>query len=103
MEEISLLEKENKELKEENESLRNDIAVNDMLHESFKERMREKYLYNTEDEDIEYDADEGIREKNRELFRKRKSEIRRKVNVCEICGFIGKNETGLKTHTRMKH
>ena len=74
-----------------------------MLHESFKERMREKYLYNTEDEDSEFESDDEIREKKRELFRKRKSETRRRVNVCEICGFMGKNETGLKTHKRMKH
>ena len=54
---ISELEKENKdlkininELKSENESLTDQIAVSDMLHDSFKERMRDKYLYNTEDE-----------------------------------------------------
>ena len=74
-----------------------------MLHESFKERMRGKYLYNTEDEDSEYESDEEIRERNREVYRKRKSEKRRGLNICEICGFIGKNEAGLKTHMRMKH
>ena len=63
--ENNILENENKELKEENESLRNDLAVNDMLHESFKERMRDKYLYNTEDEDSEYESDDEIREKKR--------------------------------------
>ena len=46
---ISELEKENKdlkininELKSENESLTDQIAVSDMLHDSFKERMRDK-------------------------------------------------------------
>ena len=74
-----------------------------MFYKSFKERMREKYLYNTEDEDSEYESDEEIREKNREVFRKRKLDKRRGLNVCEVCGFMGKNEVGLKTHIRKKH
>ena len=67
---ISELEKENKdlkininELKSENESLTDQIAVSDMLHDSFKERMRDKYLYNTEDEESDYESDDEKREK----------------------------------------
>ena len=74
-----------------------------MLFESFKERMRDKYLYNTEDEESDYESDENIREKRRELFRRRKAEIRKKSNFCEVCSFKAKNTAGLKTHLRMKH
>lgn len=40
-----------------------------MIHESFKERMREKYGYDSEDEESDYESDEEIRERNREEFR----------------------------------
>ena len=54
------LEVENKELNDqiktgqvEIESLRNQMAVDFRLLLDFKERMRDKYLYNTEDEESE--------------------------------------------------
>ena len=107
---IKNLEKENedfksnmKEINEENEKLTNEIAVNDMLFESFKERMRDKYLYNTEDEESDYESDDNIREKRREIFRTRKTEERNTSNLCQVCGFKAKNGAGLKTHHRMKH
>ena len=107
---IEDIEKENKdlknnieEIKEENESLRNELAVNDMLFESFKERMRDKYLYNTEDEESDYESDDNIREKRREIFRRRKAEERNNLNLCQVCNFKAKNASGLKTHKRMKH
>ena len=69
------LELENKELieklkacQEEIEALRNQKAVDFMLLLDFKERMRDKYLYNTEDEESECEHDEEIREKGREEF-----------------------------------
>ena len=97
------LKNDTKEINEENESLTNQIAVNDMLFESFKERMRDKYLYNTEDEESDYESDDNIREKRREIFRRKKAEIRNKSNLCELCDFKAKNSEGLKTHIRMKH
>ena len=107
---IEDIKKENKdlknnieEIKEENESLRNELAVNDMLFESFKERMRDKYLYNTEDEESDYESDDNIREKRREIFRRRKAEERNNLNLCQVCNFKTKNASGLKTHQRMKH
>ena len=107
---INTIEKENKdlkidikELKAENESLTDQIAVNDMLHDSFKERMRDKYLYNTEDEESDYESDDEKREKRRELFRNRKYLDRMRINICNVCSFKAKNGTGLKTHIRMKH
>ena len=98
------------ELEKENESLRNTVAVNDMLHEDFKERMKNKYLYDSDDEESDYDSNDESRERKREVFRKKKQEKRYKMiendkknNKCEKCDFIGKSEGGLKTHRRKKH
>ena len=109
-EENKNLEIRNKELtdkmkayQEEIESLRERNAVNDMLFEDFKERMRDKYLYNTEDEESDYESNDEIREKNREMFRKTKEEARRKNTNCKECDFKAKNESGLKTHVTKKH
>ena len=94
-----------KAYREENESLRDQNAVNDMLFLDFKERMRDKYLYNTEDEESDYESNDEIREKKREMFRKTKAEARRNdINIiCKLCDFKGKNESGLKTHMTRKH
>ena len=104
------LEMENKELieklkacQEENEALRNQKAVDFMLLLDFKERMRDKYLYNTEDEESDYEPNEEIREKRREEFRKVKAEARKKNINCKKCDFKAKNEAGLKTHITKKH
>ena len=80
-----------KTMKEENETLRDQIAVSDMLHEDFKERMRDKYLYNTDDTERDYESNEEIREKRREISRKRKIEKRRKKVECNLCDFKAKN------------
>ena len=45
---LKLLEEKVKAMEEECESQTNTIAVNDMLHKSFKERMRDKYEYITQ-------------------------------------------------------
>ena len=104
------LEYENKKLKEsieelkiEKETLRNDKAVDFMLFQDFKERMKLKYLYDNDDEESEYESNNEKREKSRELFRKKKQEERNKQIKCEKCGFIGKSLAGLKTHVRKKH
>ena len=68
-----------------------------MLFLDFKERMRDKYLYNTEDEESDYETNDEIREKKREIFRKTKEEARRKNTNCKECDFKAKNESGLKT------
>ena len=64
---------------------RNTIAVQEMLHDSFKERMTRKYNYNDE---IETD-DES--ENEEETFQ------------CKECSFEGKNENGLKIHESRMH
>ena len=74
-----------------------------MLLLDFKERMRDKYLYNTEDEESDYEPNEEIREKRREEFRKVKAEARKKNINCKKCDFKAKNEAGLKTHVTKKH
>ena len=104
------LENENKKLKEsieelklERETLRNDKAVEFMLFEDFKERMKIKYLYDSDDEESEYESNDEKREKSRELFRKKKQEERNMKIKCEKCDFLGKSLAGLKTHVRKKH
>ena len=92
-----------KAAQKEAESLRNDVAVNDMIHESFKERMREKYGYDSDDEESDYESNDEIREKNREEFRLQKIVKTRQKKKCDICDFIGKTEAGLKTHRTKKH
>ena len=74
-----------------------------MLSLDFKERMRDKYLYNTEDEESDYESNDEIREERRDLFRKKKAQARRKTTNCDECAFKAKNEPGLKTHQSKKH
>ena len=45
-----------------------------MLHENFKERMKNKNLYDSDDEDSDYDSNEESRVVTREAFRKIKQE-----------------------------
>ena len=92
-----------KAYKEEIELLRDQNAVKDMLFLDFKERMRDKYLYNTEDEESDYESNEDIREERRDQFRRKKAEARRKNTSCKECDFKAKNESGLKTHVTKKH
>ena len=64
------------ELEHETESQRETIAVNDMLYEDFKERVRDKYLYNSDDEVSDYQSDEESRKFLRQEFWKTKLEQR---------------------------
>ena len=74
-----------------------------MLFEDFKERMKIKYLYDSDDEESEYESNDEKRERSRELFSKRNQEVRNMKNKCEKCDFMGKTSAGLKTHVRKKH
>ena len=64
---------------------RNTIAVQLMVHDSFKERMARKYNYNDEIET------EDESENEEETFQ------------CKECSFVGKNENGLKIHESRMH
>ena len=90
-------------MKKEQETLRNDKAEEFMLFLDFKERMKMKYLYDSDDEESDFESDDEKREKNRELFSKKKQEKRNMNNRCEKCDFMGKTSAGLKTHVRKKH
>ena len=79
------------------------MAVDFMLLLDFKERMRDKYLYNTEDEESEYESNDEIREKRRELFRKTKAEARKGNLNYKNWDFKAKSEAGMKTHITKKH
>ena len=46
----------------------NTIGVYDMLHESFKERMTDKYGYDSDDTESDYESNEEKRENNRDVW-----------------------------------
>ena len=56
------MEQKVKDLENECESMNNTIAVSDMLHESFKERMRDKYWYDSDYTESDYESDEEKRD-----------------------------------------
>ena len=100
------------ELEQEVASKMDTIAVNDMRHEDFKERVKDKYLYDSEDELSDYQSDEESRKLLRQEFWKKKliandllHGVPTKMDkfACTECDFVSKSEPGLKTHTRKKH
>ena len=92
-----------KDIQTDLETTRNDLAVNDMLQQDFKERMCDKYGYDSNDSESEYESDEEIRIKNRLNFRLKKAEELRKKIKCDVCEFTTKSEVALKTHKTKKH
>ena len=101
---------ENQELRQKVEQLqsdlevsRNTVAVNNMLHDDFKERVGEKYGYNSNDSESDYEPDEEIRTKNRIIFRLKKVEELKKMAKCDVCDYTTKSEVGLKSHKTKKH
>ena len=91
------------ELKENLESARNTLAVNDMLQMDFKERVQEKYGYDSNDSESDYEPNEEIRINNKIKFRLKKVEELRKIVKCDICDYTTKSEVGLKSHKTKKH
>ena len=114
---IISLEEKNKNLGRENlelknkvqelqqclENANNTVAENTMLHLDFKERVQEKYGYDSNDSESDYESDEEIRINNRIRFRLKKVEELRKMVKCDICDYTTKSEVGLKTHKTKKH
>ena len=96
-----LLKQKVKDFQKERESFYNTIAVENMLHDSFKERMKDKYCYSSDDTESDYESDEEIRESNREKSREKKR--LKKAVKCNQCDFAGKTEAGLKSHKTKKH
>ena len=92
-----------KELQDELERARNTLAENDMLQMDFKERVQEKYGYNSNDSESDYESDEEKRINNRIKFRLKKVEELRKLVKCNICDYTTKTEMGLKSHKTKKH
>ena len=95
------LKKKVEALQQECEALRYAVAVNDMLKQDFRERVRNKYCYSSNDEESDYESNDETRRMNRDNFILKKIEERRKR--CNICDFVGKTEAGLKTHMHKKH
>jgi len=102
-EEIIALKQKMKEVEEECETVYTAKAVDNMLWESFKERMIDKYGYSSNDTESDYEPDEEIRERIREKQREKKRLKRAVKYKCEQCDFSGKTEAGLKVHTTKKH
>ena len=95
---------EQNELQDKNEV----IAVNNMLHEDFKETVKNKYFYSSNDEISDYEPDDILREISRQEFMRRKLDkrsalVQKKDIACQKCDFIAKSEPGLKTHIKKKH
>ena len=106
----SYFERDTKKLKEKIEELKSEVdeinnsrAVETMVHLDFVERAREKYGYDSNDEESEYESDEDTRTNNRLNFRLKKVEELRKKMKCDICDFTTKSEVGLKSHKTKKH
>ena len=97
------LEQKVQELQDDLKRANNTIAVNYMLHMDFKERVQEKYGYDTNDEESDYQPEEEKRLIKRINFRLRKVEELRKNFKCDICDYTTKSETGMKTHKTKKH
>ena len=99
MEEINkFLKQKVKDLEEECETVYHTKAVDNMLYEDFKERMKEKYEYSSNDTESDYESDEETRERNREKSRENKRLKKSVKNKCDKCDFTGKTEAGLKSH-----
>ena len=92
-----------RELQEHLENARHSLAVNDMLQMDFKERVQEKYGYDSNDSESDYESDEEKRINNRIKFRMKKVEELRKMVKCDICDYTTKSEVGLKSHKTKKH
>ena len=88
-EENKQLEMQIKEMVKERDDMYTSIGERDMLYEDLKERMKIKYGFDSNDEESDYESDEEIRET--------------KSKTCDICEFVGKTESGLKTHITKKH
>ena len=69
----------------------------------FKERVQEKYGYDTNDSESDYESDEEKRINNRIKFRLKKVEELRKMAKCDICDYTTKSEVELKSHKTKKH
>ena len=65
--------------------------------------MQNKYLYDSEDSDSEYEEDDGIREQNRVNFRKRKEQASLKGIECSKCNHFAQSQIGLRIHMVKKH
>ena len=85
-EKIEALEEKIKSIEKENIVLQERIVVKTMFYDTFKDEMREKFGYDSDEE-----AERNWRE------------VLERENSCDQCTFVGKSDVGLKTHKRKKH
>ena len=55
-------------------NLKNNLVAKNVLHEYFKERMHDKYLYDNDANESKYEEDDMARDQIRVAFLKRKDE-----------------------------
>ena len=72
-----------RDLEKEIETKNETIAVNEMLHDDFKERVKDKYLYSSNDELSDYISDEERRELGRQEFWKNKLNARNNLRCVD--------------------
>ena len=89
---IKELEMKVNDMVKERDDFYTTIGERDMLYLDFKERMEIKYGYESGDDESEYESDENVNET-----------LEKTKQKCELCEFIGKTISGLKTHITRKH
>lgn len=85
------LEMKVKDMVKERDDFYTAIGLRDMEYLDLKERMKNKYGFDSNDEESEYESDDNI------------EEALNKTNNCEFCEFVGKTKSGLKSHITKKH
>ena len=80
------LQNRKQEMVKERDSFYTTIDANDMMHEAFKERMKYKYGFDSNEEESDYESDDEVRQ------------AKTRPSKCEVCDFVGKTEAGLKSH-----
>ena len=79
-------------LSNENLELKNSIMVTQMFYDGFRDEMREKFGY---------DSDEEAEKNWQEILKK--DELEKLKFTCDKCEFASKSEAGLKIHDSKKH
>ena len=80
-------------MKSDVDEINNSRAVETMVHLDFVERAREKYGYDSNDEESEYESDEDTRTNNRLNFRLKIDAIQREIEkaaTIQLQGLLAK-------------
>ena len=89
---IEQLKEKVKNLEEENLELKNKIMVTTMFYDMFKDEMKDRFGY---------DSDEEAEQNWQEILKK--EQLEKDKLSCDKCVFVSKSEAGLKIHEGKKH